>query len=183
MRHIIRKMFWVWDFDKEEKWLNEMAAKGLCLVSVGFCRYEFEDCTPGEYAIRMERLEKSPKKPESRNYINFMEETGAEQVGAFSTWVYFRKKTADGPFEIFSDLTSRIKHLKQIIRFILSVTILNLIVGIENVYFFFTRVSENIFFIHGIGFLNLFLSILAFFGIHRLMKKKKRLEKEKQIFE
>ncbi len=30
-------MFLVWDFDKEEKWLNEMAAKGLALTSVGFC--------------------------------------------------------------------------------------------------------------------------------------------------
>ena len=37
MRRIIKKLFFVWDFDKEEKWLNEMAAKGLCLVSTGFC--------------------------------------------------------------------------------------------------------------------------------------------------
>ncbi len=37
MRRIIHKMFLVWDFDKEEKWLNEMAAKGLVLTSVGFC--------------------------------------------------------------------------------------------------------------------------------------------------
>lgn len=42
MRQTIRKLFWVWDFDKEEKWLNEMAAKGLSLVAVGFCKYEFE---------------------------------------------------------------------------------------------------------------------------------------------
>lgn len=40
MRKVIRKVFMVWDFDKEEAWLNEMAAKGLSLVSVGWCRYE-----------------------------------------------------------------------------------------------------------------------------------------------
>ena len=34
MRTIIKKFFFVWDFDKEEKWLNEMAAKGLALVGV-----------------------------------------------------------------------------------------------------------------------------------------------------
>ncbi len=26
MRKTIRKWFWAWDTDKEEKWLNEMAA-------------------------------------------------------------------------------------------------------------------------------------------------------------
>ncbi len=49
MRKTIHKLFFIWDFDKEEKWLNQMAAKGLALVSVGFCKYEFEDCIPGEY--------------------------------------------------------------------------------------------------------------------------------------
>ena len=48
MRQTIHKLFWVWDFDKEEKWLNEMAAKGLSLVSVGFCKYEFSDRVPGD---------------------------------------------------------------------------------------------------------------------------------------
>ena len=52
MRTIIRKWFWAWDFDKEEAWLNEMASEGLALVSVGWCRYEFEPCEPGEYIVR-----------------------------------------------------------------------------------------------------------------------------------
>ncbi len=41
MKHIIHKWFWAWDFDKEEKWLNEMSAKGLNLTGVSFCRYVF----------------------------------------------------------------------------------------------------------------------------------------------
>ena len=36
MRKVIHKWFAAWNFDKEERWLNEMAAKGLGLVSVGF---------------------------------------------------------------------------------------------------------------------------------------------------
>ncbi|MBQ2899558.1 MAG: DUF2812 domain-containing protein, partial [Oscillospiraceae bacterium] len=32
MKKVIKKMFWAWDFEKEEKWLNEMSAKGLALV-------------------------------------------------------------------------------------------------------------------------------------------------------
>ena len=36
---------------KEEAWLNEMAAKGLTLVSVRFLAYEFENTLPGEYQV------------------------------------------------------------------------------------------------------------------------------------
>ncbi len=179
MRHIMKKIFFVWDFDKEEKWLNEMAAKGLCLVSVGFCRYEFEDCLPGEYTIRMELLEKSPKKPESRKYIEFLEETGAEQVGAFSNWVFFRKKTAEGTFELFSDFDSRIKHLKRIVSTLTLVTVANLIIGIDNIFLFFM----DSFLPNALGFVNLLIGLWGVWGTRRIYKKKKKLEKDKQIFE
>ena len=76
MRQTIHKCFFVWDFDKEEQWLNEMAAKGLALVSVGFCKYEFEDCVPGEYRVCLQLLDKLPRHPEMQKYIEFMEETG-----------------------------------------------------------------------------------------------------------
>ena len=38
-RKTIKKWFWVWDFEKEEDWLNEMAINGWVLESVGFCTY------------------------------------------------------------------------------------------------------------------------------------------------
>ena len=40
-RKIVKKWVWVWDFDKEERWLNTMAQQGWVLDSLGFCRYEF----------------------------------------------------------------------------------------------------------------------------------------------
>ena len=36
MRQVIRKWFWAWEFDKEEAWLNDMAAKGKALVSARY---------------------------------------------------------------------------------------------------------------------------------------------------
>ncbi len=71
MKKIIHKCFFIWNFDKEEKWLNEMAAKGFILNSVGFCRYEFDECIPGEYKICMELLENKFKDIENINtYID-----------------------------------------------------------------------------------------------------------------
>ena len=56
-RKTMRKWFWVWDFEKEEEWLNDMAMNGWALASVGICTYTFEKCEPGEYAVRLEMHE------------------------------------------------------------------------------------------------------------------------------
>ena len=49
MRETIHKWFWAWEFDKEEQWLSDMAARGKALVSARYVTYEFEDSEPGEY--------------------------------------------------------------------------------------------------------------------------------------
>lgn len=179
MRQTIRKLFWVWDFDKEEKWLNEMAAKGLSLVAVGFCKYEFEDCKPGEYRICLQLLDKMPGHPESRKYIEFLETTGAEHVGSFTRWVYFRKKASEGEFELFSDNASRIKYLGSVISLIAFVTIMNLFVGLYNLFLAITYSSS----VNYLGFLNLALGIFGALGVLRLFKKRKRMKEEGQLFE
>lgn len=179
MRTTIHKVIWVWNFDKEEKWLNEMAAKGLCLVSVGLFRYEFEDCEPGEYQIRMQMLENRPNHPESQKYMEFLEGTNVEHVGSCLRWAYFRKKTADGEFEIFSDNESRVKYLTQVIRFIALLTFFNLYIGVYNTYLAIAH--NNV--INYIGFVNIAISFFAAFGIFKLMKKRDNLKREGQVFE
>ena len=179
MRKTVRKWFWVWEFDREEQWLNEMAAKGLVLVSVGFCRYDFEECVPGEYQVRLELLENHLNHAESQQYIRFLEETGVEQVGNYFRWVYFRKKTADGPFDLYSDNASRIRHLKRIIALILPISLANIAIGISNVG---NAVATGIW-IAKVGYLNLVIGVLGCVGAWKLVKKRKRLEQEMQIFE
>ena len=179
MRSTVRKVFWIWEFDKEEKWLNEMAAKGLCLVSVGFCKYEFEDCVPGQYRICLQLLDKMPRHPETQKYIQFLEETGAEHVGSFTRWAYFRKKTADGNFELFSDNASRVKYLTGILSFTALIVGLNLYIGLYNLCIaFFLEHSFNY-----IGLLNLAIGVWGSFGTWKLWKKRNRIKKECQLFE
>jgi len=114
MKYTVRKIYTIGAYEKEEKWLNEMAAKGMMLTDVGFCRYVFEEGTPGEYIYRLELLNHLPSHAESVAYIKFFEETGVEYVSTILRWVYFRKKTEDGPFEIYSDINSRISHYKRV---------------------------------------------------------------------
>ena len=36
----LHRNFWVWEFEKEERWLNEMAQEGWVLQNAGFCTYK-----------------------------------------------------------------------------------------------------------------------------------------------
>lgn len=163
----VRKWFWVWEFEKEEIWLNEMAAGGWVLDSVGFCVYHFVSCAPGEYTVRLEMHE-----PDEA-YIGFMAETGAEYIGRMVKWIYFRKKAADGAFELFSDIDSRIKHLDRIGKMLAAVGGANLAVGLANT---FNPVVP-------LGWINLLCATVLMYCLGRIHGKKETLEKERLLRE
>ncbi|MBQ8554575.1 MAG: DUF2812 domain-containing protein [Clostridia bacterium] len=180
MRTTIRKWFWAWEYDKEEKWLDDMAAKGKALVSARYLTYEFEDSEPGEYAIRLEMLEHMPDSEEGRQYIAFVEETGAEYVGKVMKWVYFRKKKELGAFELHGDNATRLKHLKGIIALLTSLGVVNACAGLYNLIIGIQVHSPvNV----ACAGLSAAVTVLLIGGLARLNEKKKQLEKESQLFE
>ena len=122
----MHKWFWAWDFEKEERWLNEMAMNGWALCGVGYATYHFEESEPGEYIIRTEMRD------DDSRYISFMEETGAEYVGRMMKWIFFRRKSELGAFDIFSDIDSKLEHFKRIYRLIMLLGFANLCIGIGN---------------------------------------------------
>ena len=179
MRHTEKKWFWAWDFQKEEQWLQQMAAKGLVLVSVGFARYEFEDTQGGEYDVCLQLLEQNIKHPESVKYIEFLEQTGAEHVGTYGRWIFVRKKRAEGGLQLFSDYQSRVKQLSRIIGMIVPVSVANILIGISNISLLFTLSGDA----NAVGLINLLLGLLGCFGWYKLSKMKKALQEQAQIFE
>lgn len=180
MRTTIRKWFWAWQYEEEDKWLNDMAAQGKALVSARYLTYEFEDSEPGEYAIRLEMLENMPDSEEGKQYIAFVEETGAEYVGKVMKWVYFRKKRTLGAFELHGDNSTRIKHLKGIIALLLPLGAVNLGVGIYNIVLG-VQIGSPINVV--CGCVSGVLTGLIVGGLIKLNDKKQKLEKESQLFE
>lgn len=180
MKHIIWKPYW--NFEKEEKWLNDMSAKGLALIDYSWCRYVFEEVPKGEYIYRIELLENWPTHPESRNYIRFLEETGVEHVSSYMRWVYFRKKSADGPFDLYSDIDSRIAHYKKVFTLWITLVCAELAIGLSNISIGITQWNRS-----GINFgLGIFLLFvgLSLLGVALPVGRKiKRLKKEKKIRE
>ena len=179
MRHTRYNVFFAWDYENEEKWLNEMSAAGMQLVGVGCCKYIFEDGEPGEYNYRIEMLKDMPSNPKSIAYIRFLEESGAEHVGSFFRWVYMRRKASMGAFELFSDIDSRTGHLKRVLTLFLCLLPLEIGALCSNV--------ANM--INGYRF-NLFMAVLLgcivglfIMGITKLALKIHRLKKERILRE
>jgi Protein of unknown function (DUF2812). len=130
MKHKVWKLYI--DYAKEEKWLNEMAQKGMHMVDYTIGCYLFEEGKPGEYIYRLELLKELPGHPESAAYLKFMEDNGVEVVATYIRWVYFRKKASEGSFEIYTDRTGKIKHAKRIISLVATLFALNLAVACYN---------------------------------------------------
>lgn len=183
MKHVVRKLYW--NYEKEEKWLNEMSAKGLALTSYSWNRYVFEETPKGEYIYRIELLDNTINHPESQKYIQFLEEAGVEFVASYMRWIYIRKKAVDGNFDIYSDIDSKIKHYEKVNLFWntfagieFGAGSVNLVLGLA--YYVFE--GEFIFNI-ALGFPLILLGFLFLYLGMPLRKKIKMLKKEKEIRE
>ena len=166
-RKIVKKWFWVWEFDKEEQWLNTMAQQGWVLDKVGFCRYEFIPCQPGEYTVRLEM------RSHDEAYLGFMADTGAEYMGRMMKWIYFRRKTELGQFELFSDIDSRIAYLDKMCRTLRGVGIANLLIGVGN----------TLTIAHPVSMVNLLAATLLMYALGRVEGKKEALKKDRLLME
>lgn len=188
-KYIVHKIYW--NYEKEERWLNEMASKGLHFIDYTFCRYLFVKGAPAEYVYRIELLPNLVAHPESQSYIEFMESVGVEYMGKWWRWVFFRKKASLGPFEIFSDYDSKIRHYKRVSALMGSLGALNLFAFLLNVangiisasvrnnshiFNFFTYISPLV-------LLNGIIAVCLTWLVISFMKKVKRLKKEKQLHE
>ena len=186
MRHKINKYFNLAEYEKEEKWLNEMSSIGMHLVDVNFTKYTFEDGLPGEYIYRLELLEDMPRHPQSKAYIGFMEDMGVEYVASVFRWVYFRKRASDGPFDIYSDLSSKLRHIKRINLLASVVSYANAAVGVANLAIACKGYIEhrgylgyNLF----SGVLNIAIAFIILFILKPIRRKQKELQKESLVRE
>jgi hypothetical protein len=129
--------------DGQEKWLNEMAAKGWRLIKCGQLTYDFERCAPGEYEYAVEFVaDKSYAK--SKDYKAFLESMGyktfyknvnvgifygkakwrpwgegagqiATAPGSFQKELIIVEKKKDGKsFELHTDLTDSLTLYRKI---------------------------------------------------------------------
>ncbi len=176
MKHTVYRIFTIGQYEKEEEWLTEMSAKGMQLSDVGFCRYVFEEGDPGKYIYRLELLRRHPTDAESIAYIRFMEDLGVEYVGSLFYWVYFRKKAEDGPFDLYSDIPSKIRHFRRMNLICNWAAGLNIAIGGMNIAL--TSPTNRT-----MGAINIGLAIFVFLVSVPIRKKLRQLKKESAVRE
>lgn len=160
------------NYEKEEAWLNEMAASGWHCIDYLFGRYVFEKGEPGAYIYRIQLLEYYTNHAESVSYLQFLEDTGIEVFASHARWVYLRRRAADGPFQLFSDTESRIAHYQRIISMLGPLAAINFVFGVG--------ILGNH---QAINLLNLGAATLLAIPISSYYKRLQALRKERQIRE
>lgn len=114
----MRKFRLYYDKDKEEEWLNEMCSKGWAMTKFFLGVYTFEPCSPGKYTYQVDLPDTHGKirmgDGEKREYIDFVESTGAEYVCSWGFYVIFRKEAEKGTFKLYTDAESKIGLYRRI---------------------------------------------------------------------
>ncbi|MCI9492736.1 MAG: DUF2812 domain-containing protein [Lachnospiraceae bacterium] len=134
----MRKFRLYYDKEKEEAWLNEMCRQGWAMTKFFLGVFQFMPCEPGKYTYQVDM----PGLPGTfgmhsgikKEYIDFVEATGAEYVCSWGFWLIFRKETEQGDFKLYTDKESRIKLYRRIRFLFLAFALLELGLCIFNSY-------------------------------------------------
>ena len=104
------KWFWLWEYDKKEQWLNQMANEGWLLEKAGWFVYQFVPCRPGKYSMRVEL------RPFNEEYISSIANSGGAYIGKCGRWLYFYRDRSHGYFNQSSDVKYRLYYLQMSAR-------------------------------------------------------------------
>ena len=191
----MKKFKLYFDKEKEETWLNEMCGKGLAMTKFFLGVYTFAPCEPGAYIYQIDMPPASGKLWEwcqrKREYVAFVEGTGAEYVCSWGAWVIFRKESAKGEFELYTDAESKIIMYQRIRLLFLAVGLYEFVMSIIDTYNFWNGAKEALmagkgladlegshFYLSGLAILYL-MAICMFTMVVRFTIKIRRVKQEK----
>lgn len=195
MSKIIKKSFNVYDFDKFENWLNQMADEGFTLSSVEHCgfpvfnnkkaKFHFAKTEDEKYTFRVLLLNEHHKFYDAHKQTSFVTGTGAEFVCYYNYYAIFKQKSELGEFNLYSDKTAKINYLSKLLKTFIFLSILCLVLGVFTILNFLippvhSAVALDIAFF---TLFYLFFEVYNIIGIVKTSKKLKKLKQEALLFE
>ena len=105
---------WFVDFDKEEKWLNDMSRKGWAFRHTNGVIYRFKPCKPEEFIYQIDFDE---KKKEAGDYVAFRSSCGDQFVHQWKRKIYWKRETASGPFEAENNVAAKLRLTNKAFNF------------------------------------------------------------------
>lgn len=113
------------DKDKETQWLNDMSQKGWAMTGFFAGFYRFEPCEKGKYTYQIDFGNEFFSV--SDDYREFMSDSDIEIIQSWGFWVFLRKLSSEGEFQLYTDVDSQIEHYKKIRNMFKAVTVIELI--------------------------------------------------------
>jgi hypothetical protein len=161
------------DYEKEEKWINEMAKEGWHLEKFTTGRFVFTKGEPGTFIYRNEFLGNLSKK-EKAEYFEFLQDSGATIVHEFFGWIYVKKPASEGTFELYTDASSKTAYYNRILNTFLVLFLAN-IAGAGTNFTLLGQSDTGV--MHGVvAFFNLFVAVLLSIPMMKINKNKKKLQ-------
>lgn len=111
-KHVLR-LYFAWNDEKEERWLEQMARSGWHLVNAAIL-YTFEKGMPAEVRYRVDYPPQ--QKSSVEEYVKLCRDAGWDRVCEFCGWQYFRTASQEAP-EIYTDTASRIAKYRRLLAF------------------------------------------------------------------
>ena len=119
------KLFLLWQDQKEEAWLRQMAQQGWHLTSVAPLVYTFVRGDPRDDVYRLDYL---TSKADYEEYKQLFQDAGWELVGEMMGWQYFRKPVStDGPNEIYTDAESKVERYRRVMAYMVIFVPINVV--------------------------------------------------------
>ena len=111
------KYFNIFQYEKEQDYLNEMHKKGWKLTKIGGVgMYHFEECVPEDVVYQLDYNQEGRKNKEE--YVGMFADCGWEYLFEFAGYSYFRKSKLqmDGEEEIFCDKQSKYEMMDRVYK-------------------------------------------------------------------
>ncbi|WP_433745859.1 DUF2812 domain-containing protein [Falsibacillus pallidus] len=169
------------DDEKEEKWINEMAAQGWHLKKFSLGRFTFTKGEPGAFVYRNEFVA-GKSSMEKKDYFEFLKDSGIAIVHEFGGWVYMKKPGAEGPFELYTDTSSKIGYYKRKLNNFLILFFINALMGAINISFLGDG-SMTQYINSSVGIMNIAAALLIAVPTIKVIQRKRELNKSREFFE
>ncbi|MEK3766047.1 DUF2812 domain-containing protein [Solibacillus sp. FSL K6-4121] len=169
------------DDAKEENWINDMANQGWLLKKIRFSFYYFEQGEQGEYEYRLEVLDHFLKGKDVKEYLDFTESAGIELIQKRLNWLYFRQNKSKGPFELYSDASSKLNYFNRMLSIYYPLLFINFLAACTNGAFALGELTYDVNFL--ISVMNLLAVLLLIVPTINVIKRKRILKKEMAMFE
>lgn len=139
------RLWFSWQYEQEERWLNELSRQGLHWKRGGVIRSEFERDASVRYTYRLD-YQLGLGKEKRQEYLELYRDAGWEFAGnCTQAWYYFRREwRPDEDAQLYTDRESLVTHYMRLRRMITVMLLLNLLVMCLNGISLLPRANERL---------------------------------------